>query len=84
MLIYRVSRVLNLAHGELMMLAAYILISLTTLLGSHPVGALAGAVALSLLVGLVLYVVLMRRMTGELVIAAVLVTIAVLNASCGD
>ncbi|OGA30481.1 MAG: hypothetical protein A3F77_17665 [Betaproteobacteria bacterium RIFCSPLOWO2_12_FULL_67_28] len=76
MLIYRVSRVLNLAHGELMMLAAYILISLTTLLGSHPVGALAGAVALSLLVGLVLYVVLMRRMTGELVIAAVLVTIA--------
>ena len=76
MLIYRVSRVLNLAHGELMMLAAYLLISLSTLLGSHPVGALAGTVALSLLVGLVLYVLLMRRMTGELVIAAVLVTIA--------
>ena len=76
MLVYRVSRVLNLAHGELMMLAAYLLISLTTLFGGHPVAAFAGAVVLSLLVGLVLYVVLMRRMTGELVIAAVLVTIA--------
>lgn len=75
-LIYRVSRVLNLAHGELMMLAAYLLIALTTLFGGHPVTAFAGAVALSLLVGLVLYVVLMRRMTGQLVIAAVLVTIA--------
>ena len=75
-LIYRVSRVLNLAQGELMMLVAYLLFSLATLFGGHPATALAGAVVLSLLVGLVLYVVLMRRMTGELVIAAVLVTIA--------
>ena len=75
-LIYRVSRVLNLAQGELMMLVAYLLFSLATLFGGHPASALAGAVLLSLLVGLVLYVVLMRRMTGELVIAAVLVTIA--------
>lgn len=75
-LIYRVSRVLNLAQGELMMLVAYLLFSLTTLFGGHPASALAGAVALSLLVGLALYLVLMRRMTGELVIAAVLVTIA--------
>jgi branched-chain amino acid transport system permease protein len=75
-LIYRVSRVLNLAHGELMMLVAYLLFSLAGLFGGHPASALAGAVLLSLLVGLTLYVVLMRRMTGELVIAAVLVTIA--------
>ncbi len=76
MLIYRVSRVLNLAHGEMMMLAAYLLISLTTLFGGHPITAFVGAVGLSLLVGFVLYIVLMRRMTGELVMAAVLVTIA--------
>lgn len=75
-LVYRVSRVLNLAHGEIMMLVAYLLFSLAGLFGGHPASALAGAVLLSLLVGLVLYVVLMRRMTGELVIAAVLVTIA--------
>ncbi len=75
-LIYRVSRVLNLAHGELMMLAAYLLLALANFFGGSPVAALAGAVALSLLVGLALYVVLMRKMTGELVISAVLVTIA--------
>lgn len=75
-LVYRVSRVLNLAHGEIMMLVAYLLFSLAGLFGGHPASALAGAVLLSLLVGLLLYVVLMRRMTGELVIAAVLVTIA--------
>jgi len=75
-LVYRVSRVLNLAHGELMMLAAYLLLALATLFGGSPSTALAGAMALSLVLGLVLYVVLMRRMTGELVISAVLVTIA--------
>ncbi len=75
-LIYRVSRVLNLAHGELMALAAYLLLSLAMLLGGHPVAAIAGAVVFSVLVGVVLYLLLMRRMTGQLVIAAVLVTIA--------
>jgi branched-chain amino acid transport system permease protein len=75
-LIYRVSRVLNLAHGELMMLAAYLLLALGSAFGGSPFAALAGAAALSLTVGLVLYAVLMRRMTGELVISAVLVTIA--------
>lgn len=75
-LIYRVSRVLNLAHGELMMLAAYLLVALSTLFGGSPVTALAGAAVLSLTVGLVVYVALMRRMTGQPVISAVLVTIA--------
>ena len=75
-LIYRVSRVLNLAHGELMMLAAYLLLALGTLFDGSPFIALIGAAVLSLAMGLVLYVVLMRRMTGELVISAVLVTIA--------
>ena len=36
-LIYRVSRVLNLAHGELMMLAAYLLWTMSALVGGHPV-----------------------------------------------
>jgi branched-chain amino acid transport system permease protein len=75
-LIYRVSRVLNLAHGELMMLAAYLLMALGTIFGRSPFAALVGAAVLSLTVGLVVYVVLMRRMTGQPVISAVLVTIA--------
>lgn len=75
-LIYRTSRVLNLAHGELMMLGAYGLYSTASLFSGHPVLAIAVAAALSIAVGILVYVLLMRRMTGEAVLAAVLVTIA--------
>ena len=37
-LIYRVSRVLNLAHGELMMLGAYLLLMTASQFGGHPAG----------------------------------------------
>jgi branched-chain amino acid transport system permease protein len=75
-LIYRVSRVLNLAHGELMMLSAYLLIATASLFSRNPLLALAAAVALSLCVGVLVYFFLMRRMTGEMVLAAVLTTVA--------
>ena len=75
-LIYRVSRVLNLAHGELMMLGAYILLSVASLFTQNAAAALAAALCLSLAVGLLVYLFLMRKMTGEMVLAAVLTTIA--------
>lgn len=75
-LIYRVSRVLNLAHGELMMLSAYLLIATASLFSMNPLLALVAAVALSLCVGVLVYFFLMRRMTGEMVLAAVLTTVA--------
>jgi branched-chain amino acid transport system permease protein len=75
-LIYRVSRVLNLAHGELMMLGAYLLIATASAFGGSPFVALTAAGVLSLTVGVLVYLVLMRRMTGESVLAAVLTTIA--------
>src|SRR5262245_47133366 len=75
-LIYRVSRVLNLAHGELMMLGAYLLLATASLFAQSPLMALAAALGLSLLVGVLVYVFLMRRMTGEMVLAAVLTTVA--------
>lgn len=75
-LIYRVSRVLNLAHGELMMLGAYLLLTTASTFGAHPLLALGAAVVLSLLVGVMVYIFLMRRMTGEMVLAAVLATVA--------
>ena len=76
-LIYRVSRVLNLAHGELMMLGAYLLLATASLFNGHPVIALGRrhpaepAWSASLV-----YVFLMRKMTGEMVLAAVLTTVA--------
>ena len=75
-LVYRVSRVLNLAHGELMMLGAYLLVTTASLVTSHWLAAITVAVGLSLLVGVLVYLFLMRRMTGEMVLAAVLTTVA--------
>ena len=75
-LIYRVSRVLNLAHGELMMLGAYLLLATASTFAVNPVAALTAAIVLSLAVGVLVYVFLMRKMTGEMVLAAVLTTVA--------
>jgi len=75
-LIYRVSRVLSLAHGELMMLGAYGLAMTASLFAGHPLIAIAASAGLALLVGVLVYSLLMWRMTGESVLAAVLTTIA--------
>lgn len=75
-LIYRTSRVLSLAHGELMMLGAYGLVMTASLFREHPFIAIAISGVLAAAVGLLVYGALMRRMTGEAVLAAVLTTIA--------
>ena len=75
-LIYRVSRVLNLAHGELMMLGAYLLLTVAWSFALNPLVAIGAALGLSLLVGALVYLFLMRKMTGEMVLAAVLATVA--------
>lgn len=74
-LIYRVSRVLNLAHGELMMVGAYLLL-VTANVSGNPMVAIPVAAILSLTMGALVYLLLMRRMTGESVLAAILTTIA--------
>ncbi len=75
-LIYRVSRVLNLAHGELMMLGAYLLLATASIFAANAALAIAAAVLLSVAVGILVYLFLMRRMTGEMVLAAILATVA--------
>ncbi|HJS77596.1 MAG TPA: branched-chain amino acid ABC transporter permease [Burkholderiales bacterium] len=75
-LIYRVSRVLSLAHGELMLLGAFGLFTTASLVSGSPILAVAMAAVLAAVIGILVYVLLMRRMTGESVLAAVLVTIA--------
>jgi branched-chain amino acid transport system permease protein len=74
--LYRVSRVLNLAHGELMMLGAYLLFVTAGSLPFGPWGAVLFTALLSAVVGLVVYFALMRWMTGQAVFAAILTTIA--------
>ena len=75
-LIYRVSRVLSLAHGELMMLGAYGLAATASLFSGSPLVAIAASLVLALVAGVAVYAALMRHMTGESVLAAVLATIA--------
>ena len=75
-LVYRVSRVLNLAHGELMMIGAYLLVATAGLFSSDPILALLLAAVSGLLMGITVYAVLLRWLTGEAVLAAVLITIA--------
>ena len=75
-LVYRVSRVLNLAHGELMMFGAYMLMVTAAQFSSYWPVAILAAVGLSLLTGVLVYLFLMRKMTGEMVLAAVLTTVA--------
>ncbi len=75
-LVYRVSRVLNLAHGELMMVGSYLLLVTAWSFAWSPAAALSSALLLSLVTGVLVYVFLMRRMTGEMVLAAVLTTVA--------
>src|SRR5690242_16685170 len=59
-----------------MLLGAFGLYTTASLFSGTPLLAAAMAVVLAAVIGLLVYVLLMRRMTGESVLAAVLVTIA--------
>jgi branched-chain amino acid transport system permease protein len=75
-LIYRSSRVLNLAHGEFMAMGGYFLFTLSMGIPFHPVPSFLMALVFSLALGFAVYFFLMRYMAGESIFAAVLVTIA--------
>ena len=75
-LIYRASRVLNLAHGELMTIGGYFLFTVAIGLFSKPIPSFLLACIFSLILGFIIYIFLMRFMAGESVFAAVLVTVA--------
>src|SRR3990170_2160614 len=75
-LIYRASRVLNLAQGDLMMFGGYALFATATSVAAAPVVAIPLALAASGMVGFFVYVLLMARMAGHPVFAAVLVTVS--------
>lgn len=74
--VYRASRVLNLAHGELMMLGGYVLFALVSAAPGQPILAILATLFVSVLVGVGVYVVVMRPMAGHPLFAAVLVTVS--------
>lgn len=74
--VYRASRVLNLAHGELMMLGGYAFFTLVSAAPGHPIVAVPAALLVSFLVGVAVYFVVMRPMAGHPLFSAVLVTVS--------
>jgi branched-chain amino acid transport system permease protein len=76
-LIYRSSRVLSLAQGDLMMFGGYALFAAAATFALPAPAAVIAAAAASALTGLAIYALLMRRMAGHPVFAAVLVTVSV-------
>ena len=75
-LVYRASRVLNLAHGEMMAIGGYFLFTVVIGVIADPILSFLLACLLSLVLGFAVYFFLMRFMAGESVFAAVLVTVA--------
>src|SRR3972149_576812 len=76
-LIYRCSRIVNLAHGDLMMLGGYLAFSFVPLLGGFALGGILLALVGSCALGYGLYFLIMRPLIGQPVVAAVMVTIGV-------
>jgi len=74
-LVYRATRVLNLAQGDMMTLGGYFLFLLATAAPGAPALSVATAAALSALAGFFIYRLLMRPMAGHPIFAAVLVTV---------
>jgi branched-chain amino acid transport system permease protein len=74
-LVYRSSRVLNLAQGDLLTLGGYFLFALAAQFPGAPAVSIPLAALASALTGVIVYVVLMRPMAGHPIFAAVLVTI---------
>lgn len=74
--VYRSSRVLNLAQGELMMLGGYLFFTLVASLGQGLVVSAIVAVLATGVVGALLYLVAIRPLAGQPVFTVVLLTVA--------
>jgi branched-chain amino acid transport system permease protein len=73
-LIFGIMRLVNLAHGDLILLAAYLVLSVTNTLGVPPVIATLLVVALMFALGFVLQRLVLERVLGEDILPPLLVT----------
>jgi branched-chain amino acid transport system permease protein len=74
-IVYRTSRVLNFAHGDVFMVGGYLTFAMVSALSLTPMLALPTSFVGGAVVGILVYAVLMAPMAGHSVFAAVLVTI---------
>ncbi len=76
-ILYRASRIINLAHGELMMFSGYIVFVLASLFPGNAVLIFIGAFVFAALLGAFIYSVFLRPMIGQPVVSAIMVTIGI-------
>jgi branched-chain amino acid transport system permease protein len=75
-IVYRTSRVLNLAVGEMAIVGAYVAATFIDVLPGGPVVGALASLLVAALGGLVLYALVMRRILGEPPFVGILVTVA--------
>ncbi len=73
-LVFGIMRLVNLAHGDLIVLAAYLILGVTTLLGLHPFLAVFLAVPLMFGIGYALQLGVLNRVLGDDILPPLLVT----------
>jgi branched-chain amino acid transport system permease protein len=74
--LYKASRVVNFAHGELAIVGGYLFYSTSLLWGGDALDGALASTLISVIFGIVIYFALMRRLIGEPTYVAVMVTIA--------
>lgn len=74
-ILYKASRVVNFAHGELAIVGGYVFYSSRMLAGDDPLLAGLASTVVSVLFGVVIYFALMRRLIGEATYVGAMVTI---------
>jgi len=81
-IVYRASRILNFAHAEVVMLAAYFAVTLTAVV-PNPIVVFLVVLFSTCLLGMMVYLLLIRPLAGYSVLSAIILTVAlgvVLNA----
>lgn len=73
-LVFGIMRLVNLAHGDLIVLAAYLILGIVTVLGVNPILATAFALPLMFALGWLLQTHILNRVLGEDILPPLLVT----------
>lgn len=76
-ILYKASRVINFAHGELAIVGGYVFYSLSLFSGGSLLVGIAGAAAFAVLTGVLIYLTLMRQLVGQPFYVGILVTVAI-------
>lgn len=76
-ILYKASRVINFAHGELAIVGGYLFYSVSLFSAGSALTAIAATAVFAVVCGIVIYFVLLRRLVGEPFYVSILVTVGI-------